>query len=638
MKKKAKVLLILLLFVFFGFTFSTVMNSAFKRETVGGYDILSIRKNANISGSNVVSIDDAYDIDFKDYNSCIEYFIPLKEDNYNIKITDLEVYSTPDGITYQIAKQNDNIALKVKNNGIMGNAKINVKYKINKGEDYDSEKDSFKLVLFDSKIISQVKDLSFSVTFPKVINSSNISLYSGDKLDNENFNLTYNSNILNGYYKNANNLALSKYTELNVKFEDGYFKNVRDAKDISIRISIIYFFITLIFLVIWFFKGKDESIASKPVFYPPNDFNPLEIGYWIDNSMDYSDAFFMVLHWANEGYIKITKLSKGDDTEGKTNYVFKKVKDLNINKPSYEKKLFKALFELGKQDDVTDEFNTKIFRTETDALYGTLQTYAQDVGDAEAEFDSMIKKAELESYDKEADRIFNGLKFVSIFLWILAMYIFGITNAVSLADYMPILIALFTGFLAFFVNKEIFFTYVIYTSPILLLVSFNTLSVTILVSLLLDLFLTAIVRKRTFKYNDLLGNIFGFRNVICKNKYRSEINDIAKNHNSYFYDILPYALVLFRGKNWSKQFNEIVSPDWYNSYDGENLDKSNIDNFIGDMEILSQEILQTVNLSATADKKKVARENITYVSRNERIRNAGFDPSTFDDEDDNNKK
>ena len=55
--------------------------------------------------------------------------------------------------------------------------------------------------------------------------------------------------------------------------------------------------------------------------------------------------------------------------------------------------------------------------------------------------------------------------------------------------------------------------------------------------------------------------------------------------------------------------------------------------FNKDLIVLCEDILSIVNLSATADKKKVSREGLTYVSKSERIRNAGLNPGDFENDD-----
>ncbi|MCQ2749191.1 MAG: DUF2207 domain-containing protein [Clostridia bacterium] len=171
----------------------------------------------------------------------------------------------------------------------------------------------------------------------------------------------------------------------------------------------------------------------------------------------------------------------------------------------------------------------------------------------------------------------------------------------------------------------------VFASPLLLLVSLATIDMTVLLLIIACLFITAFVRKRTFKYNDILGKIYGFRNVISKSRYRSEINDLAKSAPNYFFDILPYAFVLYKEEHWFKQFDEIESPDWYVPMDGENLRKDNCMEFIKSFREFGYEILQIVNNSVDADKKKESREGLNYVTKADRIKNAGLSVTDFDD-------
>lgn len=634
MKNKLKVFLIIVLILFITCTISTVLKNT-SVPKAGSSDILSVSKTVSVTTRNELNVSDAFLVDFKDYNSKLVYKIPLQEDNYDIEVSRFDFISSSSGdrVKANLAKIDNDIVVTVSNNGYVGKDNILLTYTIDKGEDFDDEKDSFNLTMFDTSLGPNVKELTFNVTFPKVVNEEKVYLLAGNVISNDEFDVNVNGNIVSGHFLAQGNQALYKDTELNIEFEEGYFKGQRNNIVISNGITIIYLIITIIFLCLWFFKGKDESIIPSPTFYTPDEYSPLEIGYWIDGNVDYQDIFFLLIHWANEGYIKVTKLSKAEQTEGKNNFIFKKIRELDINKPEYEKMLFNAIFTLGENENTNGEFNTKVFREETDALYGTLQTYAQDVGNAEEEFNKMISKNEFESYDESAEQLFGFMKFASLMLWIIAMYLYTVPNAVNLSDYMPLFTVFITVLMTLFISKDAFFLYIIYTSPILLLVSFASVDFKVLILIILDLFLTAIVRKRTFKYNDILGKIYGFRNVMSKYKYRSQINDIARNHSNYFYDVLPYALVLYKADKWADQFDNIETPDWYSSLDGEGLSKSNIKEFNKDLIVLCEDILSIVNLSATADKKKVSREGLTYVSKSERIRNAGLNPSDFENDD-----
>ena len=48
--------------------------------------------------------------------------------------------------------------------------------------------------------------------------------------------------------------------------------NPRNKEQNEKVLIIFYYLITLLFFVVWFFKGKDESIAPNPTFNAPEEF------------------------------------------------------------------------------------------------------------------------------------------------------------------------------------------------------------------------------------------------------------------------------------------------------------------------------------------------------------------------------
>lgn len=632
MKGKARIFIVIGFMLFFVCTFTTVLKH-FQGNSAHDYVIDNVVKTINVSEDNIYSVTDTIGIKFNSYDSYLYYDIPMYDENgierkiYDIKVSSINTQL----IEFSASKIDKNLRLKI-SSPYTNKDTISIQYKSENSEDFDETKDSFNFKLFDPNLTVSLNDLSFLVKFHKAIseNSVNIELLPAYK---EDFKYTVNNNTISGSYK-GKKYGLMNEINLDVEFAEGFFNGERNYKTSNFYIVLGYIIITALFAILWFFKGKDDKVAANPVFTVPEGYNPLELGYWLDKSVEYSDMFYMVLAWANEGYIRIEKLSKSDDTNGNTNFSFKKIKDLDINKPEYEKKLFKAFFELEDEETTPGEFDTKSFRTVTDALFGTLQTYAQEVGEAEECFKEYVDKEETAGYDQSAENLFGAMKVGCVLLWIFAMYHYLPLNCFSFIDYMPIVASIIMLGFSLFVEKDAFFTYSLYVAPILILMSFMIIEPIVLVLILICLFLTGIVRKRTFKYNELLGKIHGFKNVICKKKYKMQVNNIAQNNSNYFYEVLPYAFVLFKEQQWKDQFEYIENPSWYTSRDGETLNKSNIGDFLKQIRAFGDDVLQIVNMSATADKKEKSREGLDYVSKSDRIKAAGLSVQDFENDND----
>ena len=117
---------------------------------------------------------------------------------------------------------------------------------------------------------------------------------------------TVSNNVISGKYNNI----LGKNEALTVRCElpDGYFSK---AKDIIDPIIYIEFIIPLLFLLISFYLwckfGKDDKVIETVEFYPPEDFNSLEVGFLYKGYANNKDVTSLLIYLANKGYIRIIK-------------------------------------------------------------------------------------------------------------------------------------------------------------------------------------------------------------------------------------------------------------------------------------------------------------------------------------------
>lgn len=578
------------------------------------YEIISYNSDVNIKNDNKFSVSDTFTINFNDTNVNIIYNIPLRDGDNKFNLLNIEI---SDNIEYDVKKTKDNYSLTFHNKYNIGSQDIAIKYLIDKGNDYNYEKDYIIHNLYNLDTNNEVPKFSFTINYPHNI-SKTPDLYIEDERVNDKFDLKYNGAYIIGELKSNNSIRSA--VMFNIDLNEGYFINQTDYKMINGMVISLYIICTIIFFVLWFLKGKDDRIVSNPTFTAPNDMNPMEIGYWENQDIEYNEIFNMILYWANKGYIKIIKnsdvVSVDDISKVKIgDYTFIKVKEMDINTHEYEKLIFKAFFELGNEDDTPGNFNVKEFLKETSSLYGTLQTYAQDLYNAEEVFREENKRSEKEGQDKGAEALFDTMKVLTFVLWGVAIFFYSELSFGTLMNFLPIILVLLTVFMGLFLQKDTFYGYMIYALPVLLVVSFTTVNIFVLILLMIITILTASVRKRTFEYNELLGKIRGFSNVIGQNKYNKEVYDIVNEDNMYFYEIMPYALTLKLEREWIKRFEVISSPFWYESFDNIPLSKSNIVEFIDDMKELCMAILLNVNNSATANKRTRSVEEIEYIDK-----------------------
>jgi len=81
--------------------------------------------------------------------------------------------------------------------------------------------------------------------------------------------------------------------------------------------------------------------------------------------------------------------------------------------------------------------------------------------------------------------------------------------------------------------------------------------------------LSFLCQKRTATGVKYYGHLLGFKDFLNLAE-KDRINALVEENPKYFYDLLPYAMVLGVTDKWSKRFESIVNtpPSWYSSDTG----------------------------------------------------------------------
>lgn len=94
-------------------------------------------------------------------------------------------------------------------------------------------------------------------------------------------------------------------------------------------------------------------------------------------------------------------------------------------------------------------------------------------------------------------------------------------------------------------------------------------------------FFASIMSRRTPYGDKILEKVLGFREFI-KEAEKDKLEMMFASNPSYFYDILPYAIVLGLSDQWSRHFEGLAveSPSWYR---GHRYDRFNTRTFERDL-------------------------------------------------------
>ena len=520
------------------------------------------------------------------------------------KITNLSVNNK-----YTTSREGGNYKIQIgdANKTLTGEQTYVIKYTYNLGKDKIKDYDELYYNIIGSEWDTVIGNITFTITMPKGFDSSKLGFSSGStgSTDNSNIKYTVSNNVISGKYNNI----LGKNEALTVRCElpDGYFSKAKNTIDPIIYIE---FIIPILFLLISFYLwckfGKDDKVIETVEFYPPEEFNSLEVGFLYKGYANNKDVTSLLIYLANKGYIKIK------ETERKS--LFFKYKDFkiiklkeydgnNINEELFLKglflkkgatiHLFSNKYENGSNDDYLEEVNSSDLY---DNFYITMNKILSNIDNKENR-DSL--------YDKSA----SSKKIFIILMMLVTYLLITIPPVISLGKIAILPFAIIFPVIGFVFLFESLFSKTasitiingsvsktasdIYTRifglvfgtlfggipwlalvlPVLLQdTSYLTVYIVGLVCILGMFILLKMLPRRTKYGTEILGKIKGFKRFL-ETVEKDKLESLVEKNPTYFYDILPYTYVLGISDKWMKKFEFITiqAPTWYDSTDNFNF-------------------------------------------------------------------
>lgn len=255
-----------------------------------------------------------------------------------------------------------------------------------------------------------------------------------------------------------------------------------------------------------FGKNKADYLDEK-IYYPPHNFNPSEVGTYIDSTVNNRDLISLIPFWANQSIIKIRS---NRNSRSNPEIYLEKIQDLPEGSKESEYYFFDQLF--STEDVVFIDDLKHIFYKEF------------------AKAKSKLKKEILTDgfYDESAVK-----KFHSNFMWLLA------------------LIAIATGIASIAILKVI------------------SLGMCFIAFGLVIIVVRFLPPKRSQQGQDIYLQLEAFRDTI-DNPDPDELIKINEKDPQYFEKIFPYAIALGLDKKWIIAFKDIAlaAPTWFYYADG----------------------------------------------------------------------
>lgn len=555
-----KLLLFLLLFLLpLIFLFS-------ENFTIEGYDI-----EIDVKENRVYSIKEHLVLDYTTPSHGFYRSIPFRyRDDFKAEaIVDNINVSEP----FSIEKNGDYLDLKIGSADTLVSGKMEyfISYDYDLGDDGYKDYDEFYFNMIGDEWDTEIRNISFKVTFPKPVSKDLIWFNTGSygtigadvdvRFEDEK---TVSGSIGE---LNAGNAAT-----LRVQMDEGYFVNARVKKDYSAIALSVFIILSFAFIVLYIFLhrkyGVDKSLAVVVGFDPPDDLTPLQCGYVIDQSADDRDVASMIFYWADKGYLSIEE-KKGSE------FIFHKLKELPSTASKAETILFDALFGNGAEASTTTLEKGGFAKTVNEVVKPQIKSY-------------FVKDRAL--IDKKSLSM-KSLVGILSFLFV-AFYSF----AVSVYDneWLVFVLAFSFGFLIIsflFANiikqlrydKKMKRALLIILYALIAIVSFplnmivssfgNTNLNLTFISLLLCYVVAflgsfgGILMERLSSYGlGTIEKVLGYKEFIDKVEV-DKLKLMIETDPEYFYHVLSFAICFGLEEKWAKKFKNIfIEPaSWYTS-------------------------------------------------------------------------
>ena len=535
------------------------------------YIFESYHMDIDVSASNIYTIEENIVANFSVPRHGIYREIPVRFGKTRIKLENLK---SSDPITEDsVSKDYITFRLGSADSTVVGKKPYIISYTYDIGADEYDNYDELYFNLVGPGWQSTIEKFSFTITFPKPIEPSQIWLTGGSygsTAERGSFALSADKKTLTG---KAENLTPGEALTVRVQMEEGYFTGMTVHRDYTLVLSILAVLLGLaasIFATMLFRRhGREEMFVPVVRFDPPEGFSPLEVGYIADGKVDNKDLTSLIFYWADQGCLTI-------EEESKKKITFTRVKDPQTEK-KHERNLFNAFFAAGDGITVTLKDLEK-------------QKFGQAMDKAKMETLSYFKK-ERRLNDPVAERkrvviflmaaaivVINAIAASISYLaeGTVALLVVGVFSMVmssviayrltsnwemrgAVSKLIKVVALVLIAFFAYIASVIILYG-VLDNSPTFAMLM--GLAVVVLPAYLA--FLGVVTAKRSAYAHKMLEQTIGYRDFISKvevDKLKMMIDDDPQ----IFYHVLGYAIVLGLEDKWAKKFSTISldPPSWY---------------------------------------------------------------------------
>ena len=576
------------------FSFALLLVSACAFADLGGFYYENVKYEAYVHKNNVWDVKETFVINFLEPRHGFYRFIPMKfslwhdvtnssgeksreEFPYIVDVDDVEVSGGP---VHEQTEEMDNHIIQIGDADRMveGIQTYVISYKFKYPDDRVATKDILFHTILGADFKENIRHFDFRIEFEKPLPQKavdNLRWYSGSYGSESNIipidyeaTTTYIAGMCDSIQPNH---AITAYMEL----PEGYYEGVEKVQYFW---HYLWLALTVVCLLVIFFRAftidRGRNVVKTIEFYPPDGISSAEVGVIIDNSADEGDISSLIPWFAEHGYLRI------DEIENKK-IELTKLRNLPDNAPIYQKKLMSLFFSKGRN---TVRLN--------------------QLGDKSLEMNG-VKSALKKVFSEDGRK--NLVKTDSWVYMYIPLLLFGtLTIATNIVQYFTVDELFLAGFIWLLPaglglslrlagsDSDLYSS--AFKRVIFFLVKFTIMAMVALMysqctdygSPMADweIFLFFLVNFLAlelcgrFKLNtayriDMMGRLLGFKEFI-ETAEKENLERLQMEDATYFYRVLPYAMVFGLANTWARKFRTITveKPDWYSTagiYSGTNF-------------------------------------------------------------------
>ena len=519
-----------------------------------------------VDKDHIYHVDETIEVEFITAHHGIYRYIPRNERYYDVKNVDIhgdDYDSYWEGSTDSDGYYIGDLVVQIGDSDeeITGSHTYHITYDIAAHPDDTGKDNYFSLNLLPTGWSTSIQSSKITVEMPEEVDSAALNIYGG--LYGENQTIPYSiEQDGKTFVIEAVNLPLGYGITAYSDLPDNYWNESSESN--AKLLFIICACVLFVGFILYMLFGRKPEIVETVEFYPPDNLTPAEIGYIIDGAVDSKDISSMLMYYASKGYLKIVEYEDGQ-------FRLDKLKDIDSQlEKTHAVKLFNGIFK--KKD------SRKISKLPNN--------YYNAVSEAESSiYNEYIQERTI--YKKYSRLI----RFCTLVLACLVIVAFALlVKQVSYRDLKmyEILVSILPLVLSVGCAYSVHDRFRSSTRKNLIVKSivsavFATIGIGLIVipglitgipacavslgTVLILLVISVFLRTFSKEHADLVGRVFGFRNFIETAEY-DRLKLISDDEPEYYFNILPYAMVMGLETKWSRKFTDIVTanPQWFEPY------------------------------------------------------------------------